>query len=235
VSTATSKKIKMLEIDLNPQFAHLLKQHGIAVDITDDFINTDLPDNVKFRARTVYQEVNENISSRLDVMAMTDKSEQIFESCGDYGATIEEAVNNNFRNFTVGSLHPLLAALGCIDPHTYDQIIIEEWKINGKVWKAYIGNLVPKTIADSRLTIAPPSEFFDSFERGIKGQHLTNRLHWFRGYYSQLDSEITNREFLMDNELVMETDMIFNTLPIIPNVRFYSCRNFIILKVNAAD
>lgn len=225
----------MLEIDLNPQFAELLTHHGISVDITDEFIKTDLPDNVKFRARTVYQEINKNISSRLDVMARTEKGEDIYESCGDYGTTIEEAVQNNFQNFSASSLHPLLAALGCIDPHTYDQITIEEWDINGKFWKAYIGNLVPKILSDRHNTITPPSEFFDSFERGIKAQKLTNRLHWFRGYYSQLDNEITNREFLMDNELVPETDMIFSTLPILPNVRFYSCRNFIILKNKAAE
>jgi len=227
--------LKVLEIDLNPEFADLLKNHGIDVDITDGFINTDLPDNLKFRARTVYEEVNESISSRLDVMAKTNKGEEIYESCGDYGATIEEAVNNNFQNFSASSLHPLLAALGCIDPHTYDQITIEDWEINGKVWTAYIGNLVPKILADRKNTIAPPSEFYDSFERGIKAQQLINRLHWFRGYYSQLDNEITNREFLMDNELVSETDIIFSALPILPNVRFYSCRNFIILKDKAAD
>jgi Family of unknown function (DUF6348) len=224
----------VLEIDLNPQFADLLKNHRIGVDMRDGFIITDLPDKVKFKARTVYQEVNKNISSRLDVMAMTDKGEQIFESCGDYGATIEEAVNNNFQNFSAGSLHPLLAALGCIDPHTYGQITIEEWEINGKIWTAYIGNLVPKIPAGRQNTMVPPTAFFDSFERGIKAQRLTNRLHWFRAYYSQLENEITNREFLMDNELVIETDLIFNALPILPDIRFYSCRNFIILKDKAA-
>jgi hypothetical protein len=71
-------------------------------------------------------------------MALTDKGEQIFESCGDYGETIDDAVNNNLQNFSLGSLHPLLAALGCIDPHTYNQITLEEWEINGKIWKAYI-------------------------------------------------------------------------------------------------
>jgi hypothetical protein len=45
----------VLEIDLNPQFADLLKHHGINVNIADEFINTDLPDNVKFKARAVYQ------------------------------------------------------------------------------------------------------------------------------------------------------------------------------------
>jgi hypothetical protein len=225
----------MLEIDLNPQFADLLKHHGIRVDINDEFINTDLPDNVKFKARTVYEEVNKHINSRLDVMVLTNKGEQIIESCGDYGATIEEAVNNNFINFSASSLHPLLAALGCVDPHTYDQITIEEWEINGKIWKAYIGNLVPKILADKQSAIEPPSEFFDSFEYGIKAMQLANRLHWFRGYYSQVDNEITNREFLMDNELLSETNSIFNTLPIRPDIRFYSCRNFIILKDKTVD
>jgi hypothetical protein len=225
----------VLEIDLNPQFADLLKHHRIDVDITDETINTDLPNNAKFRARVVYQEVNKGITSRLDVMVMTDKGEEIQESCGDYGTSIEEAIRNNFQNFSASSLHPLLAALGCIDPHIYDQITIEEWKINGKVWTAYIGNLVPKILADRQNAIAPPSDFFDSFERGIKAQQLANRLHWFRGYYSQLNNEITNREFLMDNELIAETDLIFSALPILPDVRFYSCRNFIILKDKATN
>jgi len=225
----------VLEIDLNVQFADLLKHHGIEVYIDEEFINTDLPDNVKFKARTVYQEVNKIISSRLDIMALTDKGEQIFESCGDYGETIDDAVNNNLQNFSLGSLHPLLAALGCIDPHTYNQITLEEWEINGKIWKAYIGNIIPKMLADGQQSTTLPSEFFESFEKGIKLQKLTNRLHWFRAYYSQLESEITNREFLMDNELVTETDTIFSSLPILPKMRFFSCRNFIILKDKAAD
>lgn len=225
----------MLELDLNPQFADLLKHHGINSEIVDGFINTDLPDSVKFKARTVYQGVNEGISSRLDVTAITDKGEGIYESCGDYGPTIEEAVKNNFGNFSASSLHPLLAAFGCVDPYTYDQITIEEWEINRKVWKAYIGNLVPKIVSERQNFIAPPSEFFDSFENAIKAQQLTNRLHWFRGYYSQLDNEITTREFLMDNELIATTDIIFRNLPILPDVRFYSCRNFIILKDKTID
>ena len=219
----------MLEINLNPQFAELLKHHGISVDIDDEFINTDLPDNVKFKARTVYEEVNGYISSRLDVMTLTDQGEQILECCGDYGTTIEEAVANNFQNFSGSTLHPLLAALGCVAPHTYDQVTMEEWEINGKIWKVYIGNLTPKILADKKNTFLPPSEFFHSFERGIKAQQLVNRIHWFRGYYSQLDNEITTREFLMDNELVADADTIFKDLPILPNVKFYSCRNFIVL------
>lgn len=225
----------MLEINLNPQLAELLNNHGIRVDIKGDYIYTDLPDHTKFRARTVYEEVNDGINSRLDVMAKTDFGEEIYECCGDFGATIEEAVNNNFRNFSSSSLHPLLAALGCTVPHTYDQITFEEWEINGRIWKVYIGNFVPKFLADSQNKPLPPSAFFDSFERAIKAQQLTNRLHWFRGYYAQINNEIVEREFLMDNELVTNMENPFVDIPVISGVRFYSCRNFIVLKNSASD
>jgi hypothetical protein len=223
------------EINLNFQFAELLQSHDIHVAVEEEFIKTDLPDNAKFKARTIFQETKNGISSRLDVMAVTNKGERIVECCGDFGATIEEAVERNFQNFSASSLHPLLASLGCLNPYTYEQITIEEWTIHGKLWKVYIGNLVPKIIANEINIVAPPAKFFDLIENGIRIQKLTNRLHWFRSYYSQLSHEITEREFLMDNEPVSNTDEILRSLPIIYNVKFFSCRNFIVLKNISPD
>lgn len=222
--------LDMLEMNLNPHLADLLKRHGVNISIDDQFIKTDLVDNVKFKARAVYHETDNSINSRLDVMALTDKGEQIIECCGDYGKTIEEASNRNFQNFSSGSLHPLLAAFKCKDPHVIDQVTVEEWTINEKSWEVFIGNIVPKVITSSQNSVAPPRQFFKSIEQGIHAQKLTNRLHWFRSYYSQLNDEITNREFLMDNDVVKDTDNIFRSLPIMPQVKFYSCRNFIVLK-----
>ncbi len=220
----------MLEINLNPQFADFLRHHGVNVSTDEEFIHTNLPDNIKFKARTVCQEVNGSINSRLDVMVLTGKGEQIIECCSDFGATIEETINRNFQNFSTGSLHPLLAVLGCNDPHTYDQITIEEWKINDISWTAYIGNLTPKMTDNGQCGVIPPIQFFESIERGIQAQKLMNRIHWFRSYYAQWNNEIIEREFLMDNEPLNDAEQVFSTLPIIPGVKFYSCRNFIILK-----
>ena len=66
---------KMPEINLNINFAELLQDHGISVEIGNEFIQTDLPDNVKFKARSEYSNTGGNINSRLDVMALTDKGE----------------------------------------------------------------------------------------------------------------------------------------------------------------
>ena len=122
----------------------------------------------------------------------------------------------------------MLAAFGCQDQETLRQVEVEEWVVNERTWKAYIGHLIPKSIGAGE-DFVPPSQFFQSIEREIRSQTLTNTLHWFRSYYCQLEANITEKEFLMDNE-ARNPDLIFSTLPIMPNVKFYSCRNFILLR-----
>ena len=197
------------------------------IHLDNEFINTDLASSLKFKARAVYHETNDGINSRLDVMILTDSGERIIESFGDFGATVDDAVNKNFHNFSSRSLHPILAAFGCEDQETLKQVEVEEWIVNGRTWKVHIGNLVPKSTGGDRFV--PPSQFFQSIEREIRLQTLTNTLHWFRSYYCQGEANITEREFLMDNE-AKNAALIFSTLPIMPNVKFYSCRNFILLR-----
>lgn len=221
----------MLEINLNHQFAELLKNHGIAVTVGEEFIFTDLPDHTKFKVKASYEELNDSINSRFDMMAITHKGEQILEACDDIGDNVEDAINRNFQNFCSSTFHPLIVALGCTNPHAYEQITIEEWEINDRKWQVYMGNLQQKYMhkgAHFRLT--PPPQFFENIEQSIKSQKPSNRLHWFRSYYSQHENEITNVEFMMDNELLPDGQLMFGSLPIMPKLAFYSCRNFIVIK-----
>ncbi|MGC3944798.1 MAG: DUF6348 family protein [Chryseolinea sp.] len=215
------------ELIVNEQLADLLRNHGLRVSVGDEFVSTDLSDDLKFKARVVYHEINGSISSRLDVMAATNRGEHIIECFGDFGSTLGDATTKNFRNFSLSSLHTILAAFGSRDHETLRQVEIEEWVLDGKTWKVYLGNLVPKTMAGARYT--PPPEFFQSVEQAVRRQKLPNRLHWFRSYYYQFDTDIQEREFLMDNE-PKDADSIFADLPVLPNVKFFSCRNFILLR-----
>jgi hypothetical protein len=215
------------EIIVNSQLAGVLKNHGVHVDVDNEFVNTNLDDGLKFKTRIFYHEINGSISSRLDVMAVTNSGERIIENFGDFGLTVDEAINKNFQNFSLSSLHPILAAFGCHEQETIRQIEIEEWVVNERTWSAYIGNLIPKSVGPIE-TVIPPAEFFQSIERGICSHVLEKQVNWFRSYYCQLDGEITEREFLMNNE-PKDGEMIFSTLPTIPKVKFYSCRNFILL------
>lgn len=216
------------EIVLNTKLASLLTNHGVNVRLGNEFVNTDLISSLKFKARAVYHEIDSGISSRLDIMILTDNGERIIECFGDYGTTVDDAINKNFQNFSLSTLHPILAAFGCHDQETLRQVEVEEWVVNERTWKVYIGNLIPKSIGAGEHFV-PPAQFFQSIEQEIRSQALTNKLHWFRSYYSQLEANITEKEFLMDNE-AKNADLIFSTLPIMPNVKFYSCRNFILLR-----
>jgi len=54
----------MPEIDLNTQLTELLINHKVKVWRDNEFIYTDLPSKAKFKARSVYAEVSDYISSQ---------------------------------------------------------------------------------------------------------------------------------------------------------------------------
>ncbi|HYI77656.1 MAG TPA: DUF6348 family protein [Chryseolinea sp.] len=215
------------EIIVNSQLAGVLKNHGVHVNVDSEFVNTNLDGGLKFETRIFYHKINGRISSRLDVMAVTVTGERIIESFGDFGPTVDEAINKNFQNFSLSSLHPILAAFGCPHKETLRQVEIEEWVVKERTWKVYIGILVPKSIGPDQSV--PPAQFFKSIEQEVRAQELVNKLHWFRSYYCQVNANITEREFLMDNE-AKNADVIFSNVPVMANMHFYSCRNFILLK-----
>jgi hypothetical protein len=159
------------EIIVNSQLAVLLKNHGVHVDPDNEFVNTNLADDLKFKTRVVYHEINAGISSRLDVMAVTGNGERIIECFGDVGATVDEAINKNFQNFTLSSLPPILAAFGSPHKETLRQVEIEEWVVNGRTWKVYIGNLIPKSIGPIETVIPLQRNFFSPLSEEFVRKH----------------------------------------------------------------
>ncbi len=220
----------MTEINSNQKLAELLIAHGIAVRQDDEFIYADLPLPIKLKARVTYNTISDYISSRLDVMVISEDNQRIIESFGDIGIDVEEAINRNFTNFSMSSLHVILAAFGANHPEITEQITIEEWAINGKHWRAYIGNLLPKTNSKTPLDSSRPMQLFNTVKGGIESLPLSNNLHWFRGYYFQHQNTISNNEFLIDNEVAENTDELFSVISVIPDIDFFSCRIFIILR-----
>jgi hypothetical protein len=217
------------ELDVNQQLSELLIAHGIQVTRDREFIYSDLPLSTKFKARAVYTNMDDVISSQLDVMAITENGFRIIESVGDFGIDIEEAVLNNFRNFAASSLHPLLAALGSNDKDLAEHVTFEDWKINGQNYTAYIGNLSQKQSSENPAGTIPPAEFFNAIGSKITSLELSNEMHWFRGFYSQYEGTINSKEFLIDNNNAPDTDEVFSSVPLIQGVKYLSSRCFIIL------
>ena len=220
----------MTEINVNQSLAAILSNHHISFTLDNEFIYTAYPLKARFKATAHYFPVNDYISSRLDVTVITDDGETIIECFGDFGADVETAIKNNLKNFSLNSLHPLLASLGCDDQNILDQVALEEWEINGKRWVAYIGNISAKTNGENFTDIDPTNVFFDAFESGIKLQPMNNKLHWFRAYYLQHNNSIVAKEFLMDNENIINANELLVSIPVIPGIEYYSLRVFIVLR-----
>ena len=222
----------MHQISVNQQLAEILTNHEVSITQDEEFIYANLSEKLKFKARSTYTVIENHISSQLDVMIVINNGEQIIESFGDFGLDIESAVNKNLKNFCSSSLHPLLAAFGDTNQRFHDQVTIEEWEIGRKSFTAYIGNLTPKTNSEKLLSPDYALNFFKIVEKAMHSQILNKDLHWFRGYYSQHKGEITNTEFLINNQPMREIKQLFSSIQLIPDIEFYSCRIFIVLKIN---
>lgn len=220
----------MPEVDLNQYIGETLTKHNVNVSFDGEFIYAELPSPIKLKAKAVYNEINNQISSQLEVVIITPADEQIIEHFGDIGDNVDTVIEKVLTYFNISDLHPLLAAFGIKDTSALHHVDIEEWEINGKIWIAYIGNLIPKTNSPNANV---PDQFFEAIVTGIQSQKLDNHMHWFRSYYLQYNSEIISTEFLMDNKNITLGIPLFSRIPVIPNVEYYSCRNFIILKLKS--
>jgi|GEM_PF-6536547 len=221
----------MPEINLNKYLAEILTNHGISVKFDEDFIQAILSSEIKLKARAIYQEINETISSQLDVLTIAPNGYEILESFGDTGKDIETAITNNFNNFSSGTIHPLLSAFGYNGDEVDNYVTIENWEINNKKYIAHIGNITCKANKTTNSGVDPTVRFFNVFEEAVRSQTLSHQFHWFRGYYLQYQNQATSTEFLMDNKTIstgIEED--FSSIPVIPDVDYYSCRIFAILK-----
>lgn len=220
----------MPEKVLNRELGHILANHGVPFIADEEFLLVYNPSTVKFKAKSIYTEVNNKISSQLDIIAIPDNGKPIIESFGDFGDSLEEAINRNFSNFCLSGLHLFLSAFGPENHVPDEQITVENWEINGQYWKAFIGNLIPKVSGNKTNDNSPPPEFFEYFEESIRAQILINDIHWFRGFFLQYNNEMRATEFMMDNLNITAACPLFSKIPLKSNVEYYSCRIFIILK-----
>lgn len=167
--------------------------------------------------------IHENgISLRLDIRILLENKNVIGESFTGIGKDELSATQNAFHNFSMNSLPVLLSAFWQIEEN--EQIGIEEWEINGKLWKAFIGNFGCK--GDFNI----PISLFPTLEEGIKNEELTENLYWFRFYYANLNKKDNMTEALINNEPLKTLEKKIENLDWEKSDKFYSLRNFIILQ-----
>lgn len=209
---------------MSPQeiLANMLLAHDLPSIEYKDWLLVDeqLP---AMRAETFdFKEYEYGAGIRLDITLLLASKKTITESYLGIGKNKISAIQNAFQNFVANSFHVLLSAFWQITND--DQIGIEEWEIKGKKWKVYIGNFGCK--GDFNI----PENLFKIIEEQIQEENLEEDLYWLRIYYANVNNRDIMIETLKNNEAWPEMENKLKTITWNSSDKFYSLRNFIILK-----
>jgi hypothetical protein len=163
---------------------------------------------------------------QLDVLIQHGDNPIIKESFSGLGSTNETAIENAIDNFLINSLHVILDAF--MGYHDLEQILTEEWQVNGQTYIASIGNLGTKASHGDHPGI--PDNLFEKIENTIKTEPLENDIHAFRLYYGHMNNEDSHYEALLDNNIWQNGVNLIESIKWLSYGYFYSVRQFIVLK-----
>ncbi|MDR1876620.1 MAG: DUF6348 family protein [Flavobacteriaceae bacterium] len=159
---------------------------------------------------------------RLDIIVLLDENRVIRESFPGIGKDELSATQNAFQNFYANSLPVFLSAFWQVENE--EQVGVEEWEIQGNVWNAYIGNFGCK--GDFNI----PENLFSTIENQIQNEKLEENIYWFQLYYANINKEEKMIEVLKNNEEWPALTDKIKTICWNDSDKFYSLRNFLILK-----
>jgi hypothetical protein len=209
---------------INNYILELFNNHGVTCKKENKSIIFDNKPQYKAEARIVNEIDNEQLIVQLDFKFYLNHDQIITESFAGFGNTKNDAINFALQNFTLNSFHVIL---GTFFDKKDDNITIEEWEIDNRIYKAFLGNIgVLGNFEQNNFDIGTWSK---QIKQIILKTKLKNNLNWIRFYYAQLDNKPMQYEALLNNEISNEflEGMKKIKMPSLDN--FYSTRLFMIL------
>ena len=182
--------------DVTATLQQLLTDHGVEATRTPDGWLTSNGSYPACRATTDDpQYVNGGCKLRMDVEVALSHDRVIVESFSDFGEDANTAFRSSLQNFCTGTLHVLLSAFwGIVDD---SQVIVEQHKIDGKLWTLHLGNIVRK--AANGVDVPPPDDLMPIFDQVIPGLQPDRCVHWGRLFYANMPNTNHIVEVLLDN------------------------------------
>lgn len=213
-------------VDVQEGLRKLMGRHGLSV--FDDGGALAVQGNpARIEARIVREMTHpQTLVVQLDVNTTLQDGLVIIESCAGTGSTRDDATLNALKNFSIYSLHVLLAAVwNRIEP---SQVEIETWNVSGVSWQVVLGPCAMRHQPPDGPTL--PQDAFPLFQRAIVESPLDGDWNWFRWYYA--DSKVSPLDFeaLKNNEPWPPGIEALRKVrwPIVTN--FWSARQFLVLK-----
>jgi hypothetical protein len=213
-------------VSMQHDLEELLQAHGLETAVYKGWVvvGGQLPG---IAASLVNQrEYDNGYSVQLDIQAAVAREVIIVESFAGMGDSEQAAILDAVENLCHSSLHVFLAALW--DQVDDQQVTVERWEIGDARWRVFIGNYVIRT--SEGLQVAIPEDAFPTTERLIRGLPLEGDLHWIRTFFSNVTLEDTVIEVLHNNEVWEAAQDAISRLEWPRTDKFYSVRNFLIMR-----
>lgn len=208
--------------EVNSILKQYLESHGLDVASEDEWF---LPNGTLPAIRCIWYEYPDSEVGRLDVHVLLEKDVILEESFAGMGTGID-GLKDGFQNFSVNSLHVILAAFWDeIDPK---QVVTEEWNIGSDTYTAYLGNFGTKGANGVHPSV--PEETFSCIESTIKESNLESEVTWIRNFYCNIGDGNIVYESLFNNNTWEEGIEALKGIHWPKSESYYSVRNFMILK-----
>jgi hypothetical protein len=199
-----------------------LREHGVEASLEGDFVG--LGASGMTMSGAIFSQVHDSwATAQLDVGFDIGPGRTILESCGGFGATLEDAVANAKEGFVDNALHVLLAAFCGVG---LDQVNEERWELQGGTARVVIGNVTGRgKPPEGRM----PVGWFPLVEAAAREAKLGIRTHWVRVYCARTPDGDHTTEVLLDNEHWPELAARIAAFAWPPADDFYSARVFLVL------
>lgn len=140
----------------------------------------------------------------------------------------DEAISDAMQNFCLNSFHVFAVAFWGLPQD--DQVVIEQWEIQGKHYTVYVGAMGTRLMHLNQFP-ALPENWFDHFSAEIRKDSNWDALAWFRLFVGNNQGQLTI-EVLRNNDIWKEAQDVLSELKWVKSDGYYSIRNFLILIQN---
>lgn len=213
-------KGKMMEpLDLKEYIGELLEAHNVPFHTENEWI---VPYGELPAIRSTWFQNEKTGVFEVEVLL---EGGRIINECFSGSGVGKEGILNGLENFCINSFHVFLSAFW--KKHDSEQVEIENWRISGVNYKAYIGNLGTKATKGTQASI--PDNFFEALEKTIKDETLTSTVSWFRVFVGNVSGEFIF-EALKENDVWEKGVSMLNAQPWEKKEGYYSVRHFIVLQ-----
>ena len=201
----------------------LFKTAGFEVEEHDGWL---IPEGSDYAMKGYWYPEATEVVGQLTIELFVNSEMIMVESFVGMGDVEKERLKNAFSSFVHHSFHTFLFAIWGVKSNEVEE---ENWMIDGKNYRAYLGNRGVMNY-DRETMLEIPSSYARKIKELIVSEPLSKKFHWFTLFYANMNGLDTHAEILKDNVKWNEGEKALKSLAWKRSNHYYSVRQFIILK-----